>query len=181
MAINLMKYIIPSALLLLLALGTTVNAASETDIKAVTLDGRPVLLKDDQTWEFTEIEQGDPSNSAVLTVTRIWDMEKACKLQFRLQNNLNFRISTLVPRLTVMNKEGVVYDSKSIAFASIKPTNDKYTDVQFERIGCHEISHIKVHGAAHCRMGDIDQWNEEEGECLSHIYVEPSDLINISK
>ena len=48
-------------------------------------------------------------------------------------------------------------------------------------IGCHEMSLVKVVDAARCRMGDIDQWNEEEGQCLSHIYVEPSELINISK
>jgi hypothetical protein len=40
---------------------------------------------------------------------------------------------------------------------------------------------IKVIDASRCRMGDIDQWNEEEGECFSHLYIEPSDLINISK
>ncbi|MCB1703532.1 MAG: DUF3157 family protein [Halioglobus sp.] len=181
MAFEIKKQAAFLSLILSASLGLVVQAAVAADIKAVTVDGRQVLLKEDQTWEFVEVEAGDPSVSAVLTVTRLWDMEKACKLQFRLQNNLSYRISTLVPRLTVVNQEGVVYDSKSIAFASIKPTNDKYTDVQFERIGCHEISHIRVHDAARCRMGDIDQWNEEEGECLSHIYVEPSELINISK
>jgi hypothetical protein len=30
-------------------------------------------------------------------------------------------------------------------------------------------------------MGDIDQFNEEEGQCLARVHVEPSDLINISK
>ena len=30
-------------------------------------------------------------------------------------------------------------------------------------------------------VGDIDMFNEEDGQCLSHIYVEPSDLIDISK
>ncbi len=181
MAVTTIRRIITSTLFFIFLTGAGFALSSETDITAVTVDGRTVVLKADNTWEFAEITQGDPSVSAVLTVTRIWDMGKACKLQFRLQNNLSYRISTLVPRLTVMNKEGVIYDSKSIAFASIKPTNDKYTDVQFERIGCQEISHIRVHDAARCRMGDIDQWNEEEGECLSHIYVEPSDLINISK
>ncbi|MCB1688489.1 MAG: hypothetical protein KDI33_08390 [Halioglobus sp.] len=181
MAVKPIKHIINTALILSLALGASIAAAAETDITAVTIDGRQVLLKADNTWEFIEVTQGDPSVSAVLTVSRIWDMDKACKLQFRLQNNLSYRISTLVPRLTVTNREGVIYDSKSIAFASIKPTNDKYTEVQFERIGCQEISHVRVHDAARCRMGDIDQWNEKEGECLSHIYVEPSDLINISK
>jgi hypothetical protein len=83
--------------------------------------------------------------------------------------------------MSVLNNQGVIYDTKSIAFASIKPTNYKYTDVQFEGIGCMDISHVKVLDAAHCNMGDIDQWNEEEGECFSHLYIEPSDLINISK
>lgn len=176
MIVKSVKQFIPFALILLFT-----HVAQGQDIKAVTLDGQQVLLKDDNTWEFVEVDQGDPSVSAVLTVTRIWEMEKACRLQFRLQNNLGYRISTLVPRLTVVNQQGVVYDSKSIAFASIKPTNNKYTDVQFEGIGCHEISHVKVHDAGRCRMGDIDQWNEEEGQCLSHIYVEPSHMINISK
>ena len=59
--------------------------------------------------------------------------------------------------------------------------NEKYTEVQFAGIGCKDIAHVKVYDAARCNMGDIDQWNEEEGECLSHLYVEPSELINMSK
>lgn len=185
MIAKLTKHVIPMALLLLLPL--VVRAQAEpariepSGIKAVTLDGRQVLLKPDNTWEFVKLAQGDPSASAVLSVTRIWDMEQACKLQFRLQNNLGYRISTLVPRMSVQNQAGVVYDSKSISFASLNPTTEKFTEVQFAGIGCKEISHIKVYDAARCNMGKIDQWNEEEGECLSHLYVEPSALINISK
>jgi hypothetical protein len=173
-----MKQAMTFTLILLLSFVARAETASET---AVTLDGRQVLLNADKTWEYVEIEKGDPANSAVLSVTRIWEMDRACKLQFRLQNNLGYRISTLVPRMSVQNLDGVIYDSKSISFASLKPTNYKYTEVQFGGIGCHEIAHVKVFDAARCRMGDIDQWNEEEGQCLSHLYVEPSDLINISK
>ena len=169
------------SLALLLGLAGSTLAQSEENIQAVTLDGTPVLLKPDKTWEYAPVAASDPSNSAVLTVTRIWDMEDACKLQFRLQNNLGFRISTLVPRLSVLNEKGILYDTKSISFSSIKPTDDQYTEVQFSGIGCHAISHMKVFDAGRCRMGDIDQWNEEEGQCLSHIYVEPSTEINISK
>lgn len=176
-----MKQVPSLILIFLLPLLASAQAETASDVKAVTLDGRQVLLKADHTWEFSAVAQDDPSVSAVLSVTRIWDMEKACKVQFRLQNNLGYRISTLVPRLSVQNQEGVIYDSKSISFASINPTNYKYTDVQFAGIGCKEISHLKVYDAARCNMGEIDQWNEEEGECLSHLYVESSQLINISK
>jgi hypothetical protein len=152
-----------------------------TDIRAVTLDGRQVVLKNDKTWDFVNLEQSDPANSAVLTVTRVWDMGDACKLQFRLTNNLGYRISALVPRLAVQNNDGIIYDTKSLSFASIKPTDSQYTEVQFSGIGCQNISNMKVTEAPRCRMGKIDQWNEAEGECLSHIFVEPSQDINISK
>jgi hypothetical protein len=178
-----MKRATSFTLILLLSLVAPAQAESETksELKAVTRDGRQVLLNPDHTWQFVETALGDPSISAVLSVTKIWDMQKACKLQFRLQNNLGYKISNLVPRMSVQNKQGVIYDSKSISFASIKPTNDKFTDVQFGGIGCHEIAHLKVYDAARCNMGDIDQWNEEEGQCLGLLYVEPSELINISK
>jgi hypothetical protein len=157
------------------------SAIPASGLKALTMDGRQVLLKADNTWEFVALTQGDPSMSAVLSVTRIWDMDEACKLQFRLRNNLGYRISTLVPRMSVQNLAGVIYDSKSISFASLKPTTEKYTEVQFSGIGCKDIARVKVYDAARCNMGDIDQWNEKEGECLGHLYVEPSELINISK
>ena len=157
------------------------SAYDGPDIQGITLDGRKVLLKGDQTWDFIETEAGDPASSAVLSVTKVWEMQDACRFQFRLQNNLGYKIGALVPRLAVHNSEGIMYDSKSISFTTIKPTKREYSEVQFDGIGCHEMSAVTVVDASRCRMGDIDQWNEEPGECLSRVYVEPSELINISK
>lgn len=176
-----MKHIILMALTLLLSLGVYAQSSSEPDLKAVTSDGRQIRLKSDHTWEFVEFQQGDPATSAVLTVTQVWDMEDACKLQFRLQNNLGYKIGAIVPRFAVQNMQGIVYVSPSISFNGILPTDNKYTEIQISGLGCHEISHLKLTDAARCRMGEIDQWNEKEGECLSHIYLEPSQQINISK
>lgn len=176
-----MKNTMYLASILLLALVAGAATATEGVIHAVTMDGRRVDLKDDHTWEFVHMTEADPATSAILTVTRMWEMDQACKLQFRLQNNLGYRISALVPRMSIQNKNGVIYDTKSISFASVKPTDDQYTEIQFSGIGCRDISQIKVFDAARCRMGEIDQWNEKEGECLSHLIVEPSNQINISK
>jgi hypothetical protein len=175
------KLSLPLIVLLILVARAPAQAETEEVINAVTLDGRRVLLNGDNTWEFVQAAAADPATSAVLTVTRVWEMDQACKLQFRLQNNLGYRISALVLRMSVQNKDGVIYDTKSISFASIKPTDDQYREMQFSGIGCHAISHLKVFDAARCRMGEIDQWNEEEGECLSHVVIEPSNEINISK
>jgi hypothetical protein len=151
------------------------------DLKAFTVDGRTAMLREDHTWEFFEAAPGDPSSSAVLSVTKVQEMQEACKFQFRLQNNLGYKIGALVPRLAIHNQDGIIYESKSISFTTINPTKAEYTEVQFDGIGCHQMSVVKVIDASRCRMGDIDQWNEEEGQCLSRIYVEPSELINISK
>ena len=152
-----------------------------THISAQTNDGRHVILKEDHTWEFVERQTGDPATSVVLSVTNIRDMQDACGVDFRLQNNFGARISSLIPRLSIFNKAGVLFDSQSLSFASVRPTESKYTKIQFTGIGCQDISALKVIDAQHCKMGDIDMFNEKDGECLSHIYVEPSQLINITK
>ena len=168
-------------LFLMLSMGARVRAELGENLKAVTTDGRQVRLNSDNTWEFIEFVAGEPSNSAVLKVTQIWEMQDACKLQFRMQNNLGYRIHALVPRFSIILEGGIVYDTPSISFTSIMPTKSEFTELQISGIGCHQISHFKMIDAARCRMGDIDQWNEEEGQCLSHIYIEPSEEINISK
>lgn len=164
----------------LLAAGTQAQEGDE--IEAVTEDGRVVLLRKDHTWEFVEIERGDPASSAVLTVTEVKEMHEACGLQIRLQNNLKHRIRSIVPRFSVYNDKNIEFDTKSQSFTSVKPTRSQYKRLQFNGIGCHEISWVRVHDAARCTIGDVvDMFNETEGQCLSFIYVEPSELINISK
>ena len=172
-----MKYLV----FFVMTLTLTLEAGAQTGIYAFTSDGKRVLLKNNQTWEYASVESDGPENSAVLSVTEVVEMDTACRFQIRLQNNLGYRISALVPRLSVMNQDGILYDSKSISFTAIKPTMTKYTYIQFSGIGCHEMSQLLVSDASRCKMGEIDPFNEETGQCLSHIYVEPSDLINISK
>jgi hypothetical protein len=172
-----MKQLAITLLLMLMSLG----AAAQSGIIAVTADGRQVLLSSNQRWEYVQLEASGPDNSAVLEVTEVVEMDDACRLQVRLQNNLGYRISSLVPRLRVTNQDGVVYSSRSLSFTAIKPTKAKYVFVQFSGIGCRDISEVLVFDASRCKMGEIDQFNEEPGQCLSRIYVEPSDLINISR
>lgn len=176
-----------AALFLALALcaalaGPLAHAHEEDRISAVTSDGRLVELRVDHTWDFVKMEESKPDNSAVLTVTEMVEMQDACGLQLRLQNNLPHKIRSLVPRFSVYNKQNVVYESKSQSFTAIRPTRNQYKRIQFNGIGCHEIKWVQVHDAARCTIGDVvDMFNEKEGQCLSYIYVEPSDLINISK
>jgi len=177
----------PAALSLAFALfvgfvGSMAHGHEEDRISAVTSDGRLVELRVDHTWDFVKMEEGDPDKSAVLTVTELVEMQDACGLQLRMQNNLPHKIRSIVPRFSVYNKENVVYESKSQSFTAIRPTRNQYKRIQFNGIGCHEIKWVRVHDAARCTVGDVvDMFNEEEGQCLSYIHVEPSDLINISK
>jgi len=150
-------------------------------IDAVTSDGQRVLLNTDHTWDYIEHQEGDPEVSALLTVVKVTDMKDACALQLNMQNNLAFKIRSLVPRFAAYNQDDIVYETLSMSFTAIKPTRDQYKTIQFNGIGCEAISWIKVHDAGRCTMGDIDIFNEQEGQCLEHIYVAPSEDINISK
>ena len=158
----------------------TVTRTSEGVI-VITPDGRRVLLRDDHTWEVIEAEQGDAASSAVITVANVRGLRNACKVGLRLENKLGYNIKSLIPSFSAHTTKGVLYETVSKAFSSIKPTRDQYQQIQFIGINCEGIGHIRVHGADHCSMGPMDKFNEEEGECLSHIYVQPSELIKIIK
>ena len=155
--------------------------AASADMEAVTKDGRHVILKDDKTWEYIQSKEGDPSKSAVLSVINVEDLSSICKIGLRLQNNLGYRIKSLVPTFSVYKTGGLRFESVSKGFSSIKPTRDLYREIQFHAIGCSEIDYILVHDADQCDMGQLDKYNNEEGECLRRIFVEPSALINIRK
>ncbi|MFK7978289.1 MAG: hypothetical protein AB8C02_19295 [Halioglobus sp.] len=168
-------------LALILCVISTANAHDTPRINGITDDGRRVILRSDHTWDFLEVTPGDPETSAVLTVLEITDLEEACRLKLHLKNNLDIKITHLVPRFNIYNNEGVLFDTVSKSFSGLKPGKDLYTKVQFSGVGCSQISRVHLFSASRCRMGDIDIWNEKEGQCLSRIYVEPTDLINITK
>ena len=150
-------------------------------IEVITPDGRHVLLRHDNTWEYIQVEQGKPNQSAMIEVANIKELRNACKVGLRLTNNLGYKIKRLVPSYSAYTKYGVLYETVSKAFSSIKPTRNQYRQVQFIGLRCQDIDRIRVHGAGHCSMGPIEKFNEAEGECLSHIYVQDSDLIKITK
>lgn len=150
-------------------------------VVVVTPDGRRVLLRDDHTWEVIQAGQGDPAASAVISVANTRGLRNACKIGLRLENHLGYNIKSLIPSFAVYNRDGVLFETVSKSFSSIKPTRDQYRQIQFIGITCEEIGHVRVHGADHCSMGPMDKFNEAEGECLSHIYVQESDLIKITK
>jgi hypothetical protein len=150
-------------------------------IEVITPDGRHVLLRHDNTWEYIQVEQGEPSKSALIEVAKIKELRNACKVGLRLTNNLGYKIKSLVPSFSAYTRDGVLYETVSKAFSTIKPTRDQYRQIQFIGLRCQDIDHIVVSGAGHCSMGPMDKFNEAVGECLSHIYVQASDLINISK
>ena len=74
------------ALSLLLAPVASLNAqdGAAGGVRAVTEDGRSVLLMPDGTWSYATSEAGSPSSSAVLSVTDLVEMDQACGLQLRL-------------------------------------------------------------------------------------------------
>jgi hypothetical protein len=150
-------------------------------VEVVIPDGRRVLLRNDHTWDYIEVEQGEPTASALLEVANIQELRNACNVGLRMTNNLGYKIRSLVPSFTAYTTSGVRYETVSKAFSSLKPTRNQYRQIQFIGLKCQDIGHINVHGAGHCSMGRLDKFNDLEGECLGLIYVQASDLINISK
>ena len=150
-------------------------------VEVVTPDGRHVLLKDDQTWEYLEFEQLPAGESAVLSVVNLKELGNACDIGFRLTNNLPYMIRSLVPRFSAYTTDQLLFETRSKSFNSIKPTGSQYRKVRFIGITCADISHVKLHGADRCTMGPFTKYDPGEGECLKQMYVQESDLIKVIK
>ena len=157
------------------------EAGTMEGVEVVTPDGRHVLLKDDQTWEYLEFEQLPAGESAVLSVVNLKELGNACDIGFRLTNNLPYMIRSLVPRFSAYTTDQLLFETRSKSFNSIKPTGSQYRKVRFIGITCADISHVKLHGADRCTMGPFTKYDPGEGECLKQMYVQESDLIKVIK
>jgi len=160
---------------------TVTVTRTEEGIEVVTPDGRHVLLKKDHTWQYIELEQLPPEQSAVLDVVNVKELSNACDIGFRLTNNLPYKIKSLVPSFSVYTRDQVLFDTQSKSFNSIKPTRSQYQKVRFIGIICPEISHIKLFGADRCTMGPFTKFDSGEGECLKRIHIQENKLMKVLK
>ena len=154
---------------------------TDEGIDVLTPDGRHVLLKNDHTWEYLEVEQPSAEKSAVLSVVNVRKLGNACIIGFRLTNNLPYLIKSLVPRFSAYTTDQVKFDTLSTSFDFIKPTGSQYKKITFIGINCPDILYIKVHGGDRCTMGPFTKFDSEEGECLKQVYLQESDLIKVVK
>ena len=159
-------------------------------VELVTPDGKRVLLHDDHTWEYVtpgaaqqsaEVEQEQPPR-AVLHVSHVNELEGgACRIGVILQNDLPYKIKNLAIRFSVYKSAAVPYDSVTRSFSEIKPTDRQYRKLLFRGISCSAIHQIKVEDPGRCAMGELDRFSAQPGDCLEHIRLEHSELVNIVK
>jgi hypothetical protein len=166
----------PLALFVLLApLG--VNA----DQQVTTPEGQRVLLKDDHTWEYVEMETVPRDQAAVLTVLHVSPRPSACAIGLRLTNNQPFAIKTLVPQFSAYTHDNVLYQTVSVGFGSIKPTEDQYQKLSFSGLTCSEIGYVLVHGGDRCVMGPLTKYLSRSEDCLRQVFVDESESVDIHK
>ena len=153
------------------------------DIELSTPDGRRVLLKDDGTWRYQDDEATKPKQEgeAVLTLLRTVERGNHCRLVVELVNNLPYEIRSLVPFLSAYRANGVMHDTQSVAFQSIRPSDKATRSVDFSRITCPEIVRVQVTGGDRCEMGDLNKFSDAKGQCLALVKVAPSDLARFDK
>jgi hypothetical protein len=172
--------------LLCAALG--LPSAAWSDFEVTGPDGRRILIKDDGTWRYGDaageaqaIGKPTVAPAAVLTLERRSDAGPNCRFDFRLANDLAYEIWSIVPSFSAYRPDGVLYETRSAGFVSIKPGNSQTRSVTFQGITCKEIAHIRVTGGDRCEMGDLTRFSTETGACLARVRVIASDLVRFDK
>jgi hypothetical protein len=158
------------------------------DFEVTGPDGRRILLKDDSTWSYVEGEKPKEeeekivvTGEGVMTLERLEDLGQNCRIGFRLQNDTNYEIRSIVPRFVIYRKNGIAYEGRTLGFYSIHPGNGVYRDTLFRGINCADIGRIQVSGGDRCVMGDLDRFSYTGGACLERVRVVPSDRVKFDK
>jgi hypothetical protein len=169
----------PTAVAAVLAglLGVAGNVWSS--MEATAPNGRRVLLKDDQTWEY--ITETSPERHLLLRVVNRTELPNACRFGLRMTNHVGVKVQNIVPQFSAYTPDGVVFETVFAAFSQLKPTLEQYREITFRGIKCENIARITVHGADRCSVGDLTKFSPATGECLNAIRIEETDVIPISK
>lgn len=152
-------------------------------------DGRRVVLSDDGTWKYQDaadkrkVEPPKPYAGpfADLALDREIERNTNCRLVVSLTNNLPYAVQQFVPYFSVYRANGVLHDTLSAAFQSVRPSDKMEQTVDFSRITCAEIARVQVTGGDRCEMGDLYKFSEANGQCLARVKVAPSSVVRFDK
>jgi hypothetical protein len=179
--------LIAGAFALLVAAAAPFSAAW-ADFEVTGPDGRRIQLKDDGTWRYLETaapdegkEKSKVTGEGVLTLERRTEIGSNCRFGVRLQNNTNYEIENIVPSFSVYRANGVLYETRTVGFYSIRPGNSLYREVFFQGIACSEIARLQVSGGERCVMADLDKYSSTGTACLDRVRVVPSELVRFDK
>lgn len=175
--------------LVALAVAATSLQQARADFELTDSQGRRIFLKDDGTWRYVEPE-GDtkdkdsgatPVAQADLQLMRRVEAAGGCQFSFMLTNQLAYEIESLVPAFAAQRTSGVIYATKSIGFAAVKPGDSRVRQLLFEGISCRDIVKLQVLGGDRCEMGELNRFTDGKGKCLALVRVVPSDLLKFEK
>ena len=194
----------------LLLAGMALSHAAQPDFELTAPDGRKILLKSDGTWRYVQAKEKEPTKEkdaskekeapkdkeaskekepskgkekgeAILRLEQKVEGEGFCRYTLMLTNNLPYEIRSLVPQFAAYRANGVIYNTVSSAFASLKPGDSQRREIQFRGIECRDISRLQVTGGDRCDMGELDRISSSTGECLGRIRVLASDAVRFDK
>jgi hypothetical protein len=173
---------------ILVCLAISRGYSAQPDFEVSGPDGRRILLKEDGTWRYAEAKE-EPSKenpketpAAVLRVEhRTAISDNGCSFTLALVNNLPYEIRQFIPTFAAHRSNGVVYDSVSTRYSSIKPGNSQTQEIVFRGISCQNIARLQVGGGERCQMGDLERFTSDQAKCLARIRVMESNLVRFDK
>jgi len=167
--------------------GMGLSHAAQGDFELTAPDGRRLLLKDNGTWRYLEEKGKERPDDQIkegelgLLLERKVERGSNCRVGMRLTNNLPYEVRSLVLSYSAYRANGVMYDTVSSGFGSLKPGNTQAREIEFAGIPCQAIARVHVAGGDRCEMGDLNKWSYEKGKCLARVRIMESDLVRFEK
>jgi len=165
-------------ILLVLCLGLQLGgptASAQSALRAVTEDGRQVILNTDGSWRFDTEAQAHETHRMALSVPRLQDVANGCRVSLHLTNLMaDQAIGNFTPRVAFWRSDRITPMREIMRFRDVAPGTTAELAQVLRYVSCSVMTRIEISALQDgCVLGGQAY---EDFECLEWTRADPGAL-----
>lgn len=151
------------------------SAAAQGPLRAITEDGRPVILEADGSWRFDNETQAAQPQRLALSVPRLQDVANGCRVSLHLTNLMpDQAIGNFTPRVAFWRSDRITPEREIMRFRDVAPRGTSELTQVLRYTACSVLTRIEISALQDsCVLGGQAY---EDFECLEWTRADPGAL-----
>lgn len=151
------------------------SAMAQSPLRAITEDGRSVILDTDGSWRFDTETQADETHRMALSVPRLQDVANGCRVSLHLINLMpDQAIGNFTPRVAFWRSDRITPMREIMRFREVAPGASSELALVLRYVSCSVLTRIEISALQDsCVLGGQAY---DDFECLEWTRADPGAL-----